>query len=859
MANKKPAKDNKSKGDNQEKLQFEQVKPAEIVSMIKDSYIDYAMSVIVARALPDVRDGLKPVQRRVLYVMLEEGLRHTAKYRKSATVVGSALGRYHPHGDSSVYDTMVRLAQDFTLRYPLVQGQGNFGSIDGDSAAAMRYTEARLSRAGEAILEDIDKNTVDFVDNYDGTRKEPSVLPCPLPQLMLNGSLGIAVGMATNIPPHNLNEVCDALIYLIDNPKATTPDLFEFIKGPDFPLGGEIFDRKEIIAAYSQGKGPIVCRGKAEIVQNEKTDRYQILITAIPYQVQKSGLLEQIAKLVSEKKIDGVKDVRDESDKDGLRVAIDLNRDAQPQKILNRLYKFTDLQRTFHLNMLALVDGIQPEVLNLAQVLNYFLEHRKQVVTRRIQFELDRAKERAHILEGLVKCLADIDEVIRIIRKSENREDARNNLMKRFKLDEIQANAILETKLAALAKLERQKIDNELKELHAKIEEYAGILKSPAKIKAVIKKELAKAKETYGDERRTKVFVHKIGEISEADLIPDEEVAITLTNSGYIKRIDPKNYKIQKRGGKGIIGLKTVGDDIVEQSLVANTHDRVLFFTDAGRVFQTLAYEIPEGARVAKGRALVNFLDLAPQEKVLYLMSLGSFSAEATKDKAGKNKTKNNGNGQGQDCKYLLIVTKNGIAKKTAIEDFDNIRRSGLIAITLKKGDALRKVAKTSGNDEIVVVTKKGQSVRFAEKDLRPMGRQAAGNKAITLKRGDEVVGMDVISSFVKTSEDKSVKNAEPLMLVVMENGYGKRTKIKEYRLQGRGGSGIKAAEITAKTGELVTSFVLTDEEELMVISKKGQVIRVPIEGISVLSRPTQGVRIMRLEDGDKVASASCI
>ena len=848
MARKKFNQNDKDK--DQGKLDFEQVKPAEIVSVMKDSYIDYAMSVIVARALPDVRDGLKPAQRRILYVMLEEGLRHTAKYRKSATVVGSTLGRYHPHGDVAVYDTMVRLAQDFTLRYPLVQGQGNFGSIDGDSAAAMRYTEARLSRIGEAALEDIDKDTVDFVDNYDGTRKEPSVLPSPLPQLFLNGSLGIAVGMATNILPHNLGEVCDALIHLLDEPKATTEDLFQFIKGPDFPLGGEIFDRKEIIAAYSQGKGPIVCRGKAEVVQNEKNDRYQIIITEIPYQVQKSNLLEQIANLVSEKRIDGVKDVRDESDKEGMRVAIDLNRDAQPQKILNRLYKFTDLQRTFHLNMLALVDGIQPEVLNLAAALNYFLDHRKQVITRRIQFELTRAKERAHILEGLVKCLADIDEVIRIIRKSENREDARNNLMKRFKLDEIQANAILETKLAALARLERQKIDNELKELKAKIEEYSGILKSPGKIKTVIKKDIIRVKETYGDERRTKVYVHKIGEISEADLIPDEEVAITLTNSGYIKRIDPKTYKIQKRGGKGIIGLKTVGDDIVEQSLIASTHDRVLFFTDMGRVFQTLAYEIPEGARVAKGRALVNFLDLGPQEKVLYLMSLGR--ADAAK---GKNKT--NGNGQAPEEKYLLIVTKNGIAKKTALDEFDNIRRSGLIAITLKKGDLLRKVAKTGGDDEIIVVTKKGQSVRFKEEDIRPMGRQAAGNKAIGLKRGDEVVGMDVVPA--KSVPNGAGNQIERLVLVVTENGYGKRTNIKEYRLQNRGGSGIKVAEITAKTGDLVTSFVLTDEDELMVISKKGQVIRVPVEGISVLSRPTQGVRIMRLDDGDKVASAICI
>jgi len=836
------------KGKDQGKLEFEQVKSTEIVSIMKDSYIDYAMSVIVARALPDVRDGLKPAQRRVLYVMLEEGLRHTAKYRKSATVVGSTLGRYHPHGDTSVYDTMVRLAQDFTLRYPLVQGQGNFGSIDGDSAAAMRYTEARLSRIGEAILDDIDKNTVDFVENYDGTRKEPSVLPSPLPQLLLNGSLGIAVGMATNIPPHNLGEVCDALAYLLDNPKAITEDLFQFIKGPDFPLGGEIFDRKEIIAAYSQGKGPIVCRGKAEIAQNEKTERYQILITEIPYQVQKSSLLEQIAALVTEKKIDGVKDVRDESDKDGMRIAIDLAREAQPQKILNRLYKFTALQRTFHLNMLALVDGIQPEVLNLAEVLTHFLDHRKQVITRRTQYELNKAKERAHILEGLVKCLADIDEVIRIIRKSENREDARNNLMKRFKLDEIQANAILETKLAALAKLEREKIDNELKELLAKIEEFTGILNSPAKIKAVMKKEFAQIKEIYGDDRRTKVYAHKIGEISEADLIPDEDVAITLTNSGYIKRIDPTTYKIQKRGGKGIIGLKTVGDDIVEQSLIANTHDRILFFTDMGRVFQTLAYEIPEGARVAKGRALVNFLELGPEEKVLYLMSLGRQATEKEKAKA---------NYQESNEKYLLIVTKNGIAKKTGLDEFDNIRRSGLIAITLKKGDSLRKVSKTSGNDEIIVVTKKGQSVRFKEKDVRAMGRQAAGIKAIGLKRGDEVVGMDVIPSNPAVGADG--KPVERLVLVVMENGYGKRTNIKEYRMQNRGGSGIKVAEITPKTGDLVTSFALTDEEELMVISKKGQVIRVPIEGISVLSRATQGVRIMRLDEGDKVASAICI
>jgi DNA gyrase subunit A len=534
-----------------------------------------------------------------------------------------------------------------------------------------------------------------------------------------------------------------------------------------------------------------------------------------------------------------------------MRVVIDLHRDGHPQKVLNRLYKFTDLQRTFHLNMLALVDGIQPEVLNLADVLNYFLAHRREVVTRRIQYELDKAKERAHILEGLVKCLADIDEVIRIIRRSENRDDARTNLMKRFKLDEIQANAILETKLAALAKLERQKIEDELKQLKALIDEWTSTLKSPAKIKSVMKKELAEVKLNFGDDRRTKVFAGKIGEISEEDLIPEEETIITLTNSGYIKRIDPKTYKIQKRGGKGIIGLKTVGDDIVEQSLIANTHDRILFFTDSGRVFQNLAYEIPEGARVAKGRALVNFLEISPQEKVLYMMTLGKIDSDKAKAKIKAEENLANE-------KYLLIVTKNGIAKKTALDEFDNIRRSGLIAITLKKDDLLRKVSKTSGQDEILIITKKGQSIRFKESQVRPMGRQAAGIKGISLKRGDEVVGMDVIS-LKETAAAAGQKPKEKLILVVMENGYGKKTGFKEYRLQNRGGSGIKAAQITSKTGDLVTSCVLTDEEELMVISKKGQVIRIPIDGISKLSRPTQGVRIMRMDEGDKVAAASCI
>ncbi len=598
------------------------IKPREITEEMKDSYIDYAMSVIISRALPDVRDGLKPVHRRILYTMGEMGLKHDAKFRKSATVVGETMGKLHPHGDAAIYDSLARMAQDFSLRYPLIQGQGNFGSIDGDPPSAMRYSEAKLSKIGEEMLKDIEKNTVDFVDNYDGTRREPVVLPSPLPQLLLNGSLGIAVGMATNIPPHNLAEVSDSLIYLIDHPKATTEDLLEFVKGPDFPTGGEIFNQKEIIQAYSQGKGPILTRGKAEIVE-QTSGKLQIVISEIPYQVQKSALVEQFANLVQEKKIEGIRDIRDESDKEGLRIVIDLQREVIAQKILNRLYKFSDLQKTFHLNMLALVEGIQPRVLNLTELLNYYLLHRKEVVYRRVKYDLEKAKERAHILEGLDKCLGKIDEVIRVIKNSANREEAKKNLIKRFKLTEIQANAILETKLSALAKLERKKIEDELKEMLSKIKEFTAILKSPQKIKEAIKKELRGLKENFGDERKTKVHLQKVGEIAEEDLIPLEETIITITQGGYIKRLNPATYKLQRRGGKGILGMKTVGEDIVEHFLTAQTHDSLLFFTDSGKVFRTPVYEIPEGTRVAKGRGLLNFLEISPQEKVLSLMPLG--------------------------------------------------------------------------------------------------------------------------------------------------------------------------------------------------------------------------------------------
>jgi len=816
------------------------IKPRAITEEMKESYIDYAMSVIVSRALPDVRDGLKPVHRRILYSMLEEGLRHNARFRKSATVVGACLGRYHPHGDMAVYDSLVRMAQEFSLRYPLIEGQGNFGSIDGDPAAAMRYTECRLSKVGEEMLKDIEKNTVDFINNFDGTRKEPTVLPSPLPQLLLNGSLGIAVGMATNIPTHNLSEVCDAAVHLIDNPKATTEDLFQFIQGPDFPTGGLIFNRKEIILAYSQGKGPILTRGKAEIVEREKTGRLQIVVTEIPFQVQKSSLVEQFAHLVQEKKIEGIKDIRDESDKEGLRIVIELQKDAYPQKILNRLYKFTDFQKSFHLNMLALVDGIQPRVLNLVELLDYFISHRKEVVTRRTKYELEKAKERAHILEGLHKCLANIDAVIKTIKNSANREEAQKNLIKRFRLTQIQANAILETKLSALAKLERKKIEDELKEMRSRIKELSAILKSPQKIKGVIKKELKELKEAFGDERKTKVITQKVGEIAEEDLIPSEDTIITLTQGGYIKRINPATYRLQKRGGKGIAGMKTVGDDVVEHFIDANTHDNLLFFTDSGKVFRMPVYEIPEGARVAKGRGLLNFLEISPEEKILCILPLGK------EDEA-------------LGTKYLAMVTKNGIIKKTSLEEFENVRRSGLIAISLKKGDALRRVRKTTGENELMLATKKGQSIRFKEKEIRSMGRTASGIRGIRLKKGDEVIGMDPIRIRNLKSGGGTALKIQNYLLVVTENGYGKRTDLKEYRPQGKGGSGIKTAHITAKTGNLVASRVLADEEDLIVISQRGQVIRTKISSIPKLNRITQGVRIMNLGEGDKVASTTCL
>ncbi len=827
------------------------VKPQEIVKEMQDCYLDYAMSVIVGRALPDVRDGLKPVHRRILYAMWDMGLRANVKFRKSATVVGEVLGKYHPHGDVAVYDTMVRLAQDFSLRYPLIHGQGNFGSLDGDGAAAMRYTECRLTALAEEMMQDIDKDTVNWVDNYDGTRQEPMVLPSKLPQLLLNGQMGIAVGMATSIPPHNLGELVDGINYLIENPKASNEDLLKIIKGPDFPTGGAIYDRQAIVQAYSTGKGAIVNRGIAEIIEDKKGLR-QIIISEIPYQVNKASLLETIADLVKDKKVEGIKDIRDESDKDGVRIVIDLKSEAYPQKVLNRLYKLTDLQKTFHLNMLALVDGLQPQVLPLKNFLEQYVEHRYKVITRRTQFDLARAKERVHILEGLKKALDHIDAVIATIRKSPTKETAHTALCHKFKLTEVQASAILEMKLQTLAGLERKKIEDELKEKKSLISSLEDLLKSPKKILGIIKEELNHLKQKYDDGRRTKVFVSPVGEFKEEDLIPEEECIITLTQGGYIKRMNPKNYRAQHRGGKGISGITTREEDLVKHLACVNSHDNLLFFTTGGRVFQTKAYEIPEASRVARGQAIVNFLELAPKEEVSALVAL--------KENL-KNKKKGEGAKSANDEEnFLVMMTKNGIIKKTAMEDFSNVRRSGLIAMKLDKDDQLRWVKASSGQDEIILVTAKGQSIRFKEKDARSMGRSASGVWGIRLKKGDEVVGMDVIKASASAKATADKQNLKKELLVVTENGYGKKTDLKQFKVQKRGGSGIKAAQVTPKTGAIVMAEILVgDEEDIIAISQQGQVIRTSLGSISSLGRATQGVRIMKLDGGDKVASVTSL
>ncbi len=797
--------------------------------------MDYAMSVIVARALPDVRDGLKPVHRRILYAMYDLGLIHSARFRKSALVVGEVLGKYHPHGDISVYDALARMAQYFSLRYPLINGQGNFGSVDGDSPAAMRYTEARLTSLAEETLKDIEKNTVDFIPNYDATREEPKVLPSAIPQLLLNGTMGIAVGMATNIPPHNLGEVVNAASYLVKHPRASTEDLLEFIKGPDFPTGGIIYSKKDIAAAYATGRGPIIIRGQAEIVE-DKNGRLQIIITEIPYQVNKSTLLEKIAELVSSKKIEGIRDLRDESDKEGMRIVIELKNDAVPQKILNNLYKHTDLQRTHHLNMLALVDGIQPQVLSLKAVLEYYLKHREVVVLRRTKYDLLKAQERAHILEGLKKALDNIDDVIGTIKKSEDRGAAHKNLVTKFKFTDIQANAILEMKLATLANLERKKIEDELIEKHQLIKELNLILKSRDRILEIIYKELQDIKAKYGDKRRTKVVAASLGEFKEEDLVPLEEAVVVLTDSGYIKRMNPTVVRAQHRGGKGMTGISTKEEDAVTHFVSTKTHDNALFFTNTGRVFQTKVWEIPEASRQSRGKAIVNFLALGPNEKVNAILT---YNEKSLKEKGNE--------------KYFVMATKNGVIKKTPIKDFGSVRHSGLIAIKLKKDDSLKWVKASSGEDQIIFITAQGQAIKFSEKDTRPLGRATAGVIGMRLYKSDEVIGMDVINTAM--AKDPNAK-----LLVVMENGFGKKTFLKFYKKQRRGGSGVKTAKITAKTGKIVSAFaILPETKEIIAISKRGTVIRVSLDSISTVSRVTQGVRIMRVEPGDKVVSATLL
>lgn len=805
------------------------VRPRSIEQEMKESYLDYAMSVIVSRALPDVRDGLKPVHRRVLFAMHELGLSPSARYRKSATVVGEVLGKYHPHGDIAVYDSLVRLAQAFSMRYPLVDGQGNFGSLDGDSAAAMRYTECRVTKTAEEMLRDLEKATVAWMDNYDATRKEPMVLPASLPNLLLNGTLGIAVGMATNIPPHNLGEVIDATALLIDNPGATLADLMEIVKGPDFPTGGIIYDWQTIKETYATGRGGIVVRGKAEI-EEVKDGQFRIIISEIPFQVNKATLLQEFADLVNNKKIEGIRDLRDESDKDGVRIVVELKRDALPNKILNQLFSYSQLQTTFHVNMLALVDGIEPRVLNLKSVLEYYIKHRQEVVRRRTEFELKKAKERAHILEGLSRALHHIDEIIATIKKSETKEIAHANLVKKFKLTPIQAAAILEMRLSTLAGLERKKIEDELKEKRKLIAELEDILRSPKKIFGIVKKELLELKEKFGDDRKTQLVKTALGEFKAEDLIPDESAIVVITKTGYVKRLPPDTYRTQSRGGKGVIGITTKEEDIVERMLTCSTHDDILFFTNRGRVFQTKVYELPVTTRTAKGQALVNFLQLQSGEVATAVLT---YSKKI-------------------QPKYLVMATKNGLIKKTDMAEFMKVRRSGLIAISLKKDDELKWVNPSMGTDEILIATKQGQAIRFLEKDVRHMGRTAAGVRGIRLKKGDSLISMDVIYR----------KGGEKLQLLVLsEQGQGKRTDLNFYKIQHRGGSGIKTLKVTNKTGPIVNAHVINQaiERDLVVISAKGQTLRTQLASVSTMGRATQGVRIMKLEPGDRIAGSSLV
>ena len=795
----------------------------DIEDEMKTAYIYYAMSVIVSRALPDVRDGLKPVHRRILYTMYEDGLTSDKPYRKSATTVGDVLGRYHPHGDSSVYDAMVRMAQTFSLRYPLIDGHGNFGSIDGDGAAAYRYTEARMSKIAEIMLTDIEKNTVDFMPNFDDRLQEPTVLPAKIPALLVNGSSGIAVGMATNIPPHNLTEVINGIIKIIDDDNVTDEQLMQIIKGPDFPTGGMILGREAIKQAYTTGKGKITVRAEAEI-EEMSNGKQKIIVTSLPYQVNKAKLIENIANLVKEKRIEGISELRDESDRENaVRIHIGLKKDANARVVLNQLYKNTQMQDTFGVIMLALVDG-QPRILTLRQCLDYYIDHRKGVILRRTQFELDKALARAHILEGLKIALDNIDEVINIIRSSY--DDAKERLMERFGLSDIQAQAILDMRLKTLSGLQREKIEEEYNELMKLIAHLREILGSEKLVFEIIKEELTEVKEKYGDERLTKIVAAE-GEFNEEDLIKEEQMVVALTHFGYIKRMPIDTYRSQKRGGKGISGISTREEDFVKQIFTTSTHDTVLFFSNKGKLYRLRGYEIPEAGRTAKGTAIVNLLSLDAGEKISAVIPISDF----------------------EDSKYLLMATKNGLIKKAPLQEYNSSRKTGLLAITLKDDDELIDVRLTDGQDNVVLVTEKGLCITFDEKDVRPVGRSAQGVLGIRLDEDDTVIGMESILS----------NNKGVTLLAITENGFGKRTELDEYRVQNRGGRGVITYKITPKTGNIVGIRMAKEDDDVMLITNSGTIIRINVKDVSILGRATQGVTLMRTNENEKVVSIETV
>lgn len=819
------------KDDNQQSVEGEILQPEQTHSrllehrtverVMEDSFFRYSMSVIIDRALPDVRDGLKPVHRRILYSMNQNGNRSNAKFVKSARIIGDVMGKYHPHGDSAIYDSMVRLAQDWTMRYTLVQGQGNFGSMDGDPPAAHRYTEARLDKPAEELLADIEKETVDFRDNFDGSEQEPMVLPAKLPNLLLNGQVGIAVGMATSIPTHNLGELVDATVELIDNPEATVDDLLKHVKGPDFPTGAIVYGGAPMWQAYQTGRGSVTIRAVANI-EETKRGRHRIVVTEMPYAVNKATLIEKIAELVKEKKITSISDLRDESARGNVRVVIELKKDAYPKKVLNQLYKLTALQTNFHYNMLALVDGKQPRILGLHDILSEFIKHRRSVVRRRTEFELKKAEARAHILEGYKIALDHIDEVIKTIRASKTQEEAEKSLIAKFGLSEIQAKAILAMQLRRLTGLEREAIENELRELLALIEKLKGILADEQEILNIIKNELIEMKEKYGDQRRSKMINHELGKFSDEELIPEEDSVVLLTSENYIKRTLASDYRKQNRGGKGKRGMTTKETDVIEHMIPAGTHDWLLFFTNRGRVFRLKAYEVPAASLQAKGVAAVNLLQLQPEEKITAIIK---FEKDA------------------KDDGYLFMATVKGTIKKTPVKDYANIRTNGLIAIKLDDGDELRWIKRSSGNDDILISTSAGQAIRFNEKDARSMGRAARGVRGVRLRPNDSVVGMDIA-------------NDDRTLLVISENGYGKATKISNFPSHKRGGVGIKAAVVTAKTGPIISvKTIHQDDVEALLVSTQGQTIRVSLKDIPVLGRTTQGVRIMKTSNDDSVAS----